>query len=125
MNFSKMNTLKDYRKDYSAFIADWKDAVIKSNKLIIVEGKKDRIALIKLGISSNYIRTLNAPLNSIIEMIAAEKKEVIILTDFDAHGRKLYAMLRQGFEYYGVPVDIILREALRKYTRVSHIEGIK
>ena len=57
-----------------------------SKKPIIVEGKRDQIALKNLGIKS---LTLKKPLYKIIETISEDNKGCIILTDLDKE-EKLY-----------------------------------
>ena len=95
-----------------------------SNKLIIVEGIKDKKALNKLGIT-NYIVVLSKkPIFEIIEDIAKITKDVIILTDFDKKGKELYGKLNSGLQKYGVKVDHYFREWLQKNTKLSHVEGI-
>ncbi len=94
-----------------------------SNKLIIVEGKKDRIALEKLGFK-NIAELSKKPLFQIIEDISNEHKECIILTDLDKKGKELYGKLNSGLSRLGVKVDNRFREFLQKNTRLSHIEGL-
>jgi len=94
-----------------------------SNTLIIVEGKKDRKALEKLGIK-NIIELSKKPLFQIIEDISCKNKECIILTDLDKKGKQLYGKLNSGLSRLGVRVDNKFREFLQKNTRLSHIEGI-
>ena len=125
MNFVKKNAVADYRNNYTVFLTDWINAIIESNKIIIVEGKKDKKALLELGVDDSQIVCLNSALYKIIDEIIFLKKEVIILTDFDTEGKKLYGVLKKGLEKEGVIVDNVFREALRRYTKVSHIEGMK
>lgn len=94
-----------------------------SNKLIIVEGKKDSIALKKLGLK-NIIELSKKPIFQIIEGVAHKNKECIILTDMDKKGKQLYGKLNSGLSRLGVKVDNKFREFLQKKTRLSHIEGL-
>jgi 5S rRNA maturation endonuclease (ribonuclease M5) len=94
-----------------------------SGKLIVVEGKKDRKALEKLGFR-NIIELNKKPLFQIIENISMKHKECIILTDLDKKGKQLYGKLNAGLCRLGVKVDNKFREFLQKKTRLSHIEGI-
>jgi len=95
-----------------------------SKKLIIVEGKKDRIALEKLGIK-NIIELSKKPLFQIIEDISHKNKECIVLTDLDKKGKQLYGKLNSGLSRLGVKVNNRFREFLQKNTRLSHIEGLR
>ena len=96
----------------------------KSNKLIIVEGPKDKKALNKVGIT-NYVVCLNKkPIFAIIEDVSKITDFVVILTDFDKKGKELYGKLNSGLQKYGVKVDHYFREWLQKNTKLSHVEGI-
>lgn len=91
----------------------------QSRKLIIVEGKKDVASLKELGLKN--IRQLNGPLFETIESI--EDKEVVLLTDLDAEGKKLYSNLKRQLDRRGVRIDNHLRDLLLK-AKLSHIEGL-
>ncbi|MDP2907005.1 MAG: toprim domain-containing protein [Nanoarchaeota archaeon] len=100
---------------------EWLENLRNSKKLIIVEGKKDKAALEKLGIT-NVVAILRKPLFSFIESIEAE--EVIILTDLDPEGKKLYSILKQGLQEKGIKIDNYFREYLFKKSKISQIEGL-
>ena len=102
-------------KDISSLIKDIK----KENKLVIVEGKKDKKALESLGIKN--IKTISKPLFKLVEEI--KEKEVVILTDLDKEGRKLYSKLKKDLTRNGKKVDDKLRKELFK-TKLRQIEGI-
>jgi 5S rRNA maturation endonuclease (ribonuclease M5) len=93
-----------------------------SDGVIIVEGKRDVKALAKLGISKTVIH-LDAPLFKVIERVAERAKQVIILTDLDEEGRKLYHELSIHFQRLGVKVDDTFRNLLFR-TPLRHIEGL-
>ena len=99
------------------------DKIKDSNILVIVEGKKDRIALKKLGLS-NITELSKKPLFQIVEEIANENKEIIILTDLDKKGKELYGKLSKDFQRYGVRINNELREFLFKNTKIRQIEGL-
>ena len=94
-----------------------------SNTLVIVEGKKDKIALQKLGIS-NVVELNKKPLFQIVEEIADLNEECIILTDLDREGKKLYGKLNSNLQKNGVKINNKFREFLFKYTKLRQIEGI-
>ena len=99
------------------------EKIKNSNTLVIVEGKKDKIALEKLGIKN--ISTLSKkPLFQIVEEIANANDECIILTDLDKKGKELYAKLNSNLQRHGVKIDNKLREFLFKNTKLRQIEGI-
>lgn len=94
-----------------------------SSKIIIVEGKKDKEALKKLGIK-NIIELSKKPLFQIIEEVADNEKECIILTDLDNKGKQLYGKINSGLQNLGVKVDNRFRNFLYKNTKLRQIEGI-
>ena len=92
----------------------------KKNMLTLCEGKRDVIALRKLGFM--HVRELDGPIYKIVESI--EKGTCIqLLVDFDEHGRGLYSRLNHEFRQRGVHIDNELREALFT-TGVQHVEGL-
>ena len=97
----------------------------KENPFIIVEGKKDRKALLELGLKNILVlnetgKSLYVKIEEFIEKIG--KKECIILTDLDKKGKKLYFILKKQFLEHGIKTNGRLREMLIK-ARISHIEG--
>ena len=108
---------------YSEELNEFIEKLKESNKLIIVEGEKDRKALEQLGIKK--IITLNKePLFKIVENISKEHKEVIILTDLDKKGKQLYGKLNSNMQRLGLRVDNRFRNFLLKKTKLRQIEGI-
>lgn len=106
-------------EEIQSFIEKIKD----SNTLIIVEGKKDRTALQKLGIK-NIVELSKKPLFQIVEDIANSNDECIILTDLDKEGKQLYSKLNSNLQKNGVKVDNKFRNFLFKHTKLRQIEGI-
>lgn len=105
---------------------DLREEIIKlreSDKLIIVEGKRDKAALEKLDIK-NIFTLSKKPLFHIIEEISGKEKGVVILTDLDIHGKELFGKLNSGLQHHGVNVDNKFREFLFKKTKLRQIEGI-
>ena len=94
-----------------------------SNTLIIVEGKKDKLALQKLGIN-NVVELNKKPLFEIVEDIANSNDECIILTDLDKEGKQIYSKLNSNLQKNGVKVNNKFREFLFKKTKLRQIEGL-
>lgn len=90
------------------------------NKLIIVEGKKDKLALQKLGLKNIII--LNKPLYKIVEEVKC--KEIVILTDLDKKGKQIYGYLSSNLQRFGVKIDNNFRNFLFKKTKLRQIEGL-
>ncbi len=89
-------------------------------KRILVEGKKDKKALEELGCT--LISTLeDKALFEVVE--AVREKEIVLLTDLDSEGKKLYSQLKNMFSQRGVIIDDRLRLILFKH-KVSNIESL-
>ena len=99
------------------------DKIKSSNILVIVEGKKDRSALEKLGII-NVVELSRKPLFQIVEEISYSNKECIILTDLDSKGKEMYGKLNSDLQKHGVKINSKFREFLFRHTKLRQIEGI-
>ncbi len=95
----------------------------ESNKIVIVEGREDKIALKKLGIS-NIIQLNKNPMYVVVEECISRGEDVIILTDLDKKGKELYGKLNHDLQRFGVKVDNRLREFLFRNTKLRQIEGL-
>lgn len=98
---------------------------ISDNKVaVIVEGKKDRAALRKIGIHSNIFVLNTKPLFAVAEEIAESCGEAVILTDLDDEGKKLYGKLNTLLQRLGITVNNDVRNFLFRNTKLRQIEGI-
>lgn len=102
---------------------EWLESLRQSGKAIIVEGPKDKAALEHFGIAVAAVLSEH-PLFAVAEQVAAKNHEVVILTDLDAEGKKLYGKLVTMLQQLGVRVDHEYREFLLKETDLAHIEGL-
>jgi len=91
--------------------------------LVIVEGKKDKHAMQKIGID-NVVELERKPLFAVVEEIAEKTKRCSILTDLDKKGKELYGKLKHGLQKHGVHIDDKLRNFLLKNTQIRQMEGI-
>jgi 5S rRNA maturation endonuclease (ribonuclease M5) len=105
-------------------LSDWCDRLSKSKKAIIVEGPKDKKSLRDVGISNNIIMLNKRPLYAVVEEAAEISKEIVILTDLDKEGKRLFGRLNSDLQRFGVRVDNCFREFLFKHTKLRQIEGI-
>ena len=101
-------------------LEDWIRELQQTQKLIIVEGKKDLKALASFGITK--VIQISGPFYKFIESI--EEKDVIILTDLDSEGKKLYSKLKHNLQKRGTRIDNKFREFLFT-TQVTTIESLK
>ena len=91
------------------------------DKCVIVEGKRDIIALKKLGFSNIF--ELKNSIFAVCEEVAKNNSEVVILMDLDNEGKLLYHKLKENFDRLGVKINDSFREVLFR-TKLSHIEGL-
>ncbi|MFH1399111.1 MAG: hypothetical protein ABIG95_03290 [Candidatus Woesearchaeota archaeon] len=105
----------------SMLIEEWVDLLRNYKGTIVVEGIKDQQALRELGIDS---LSLKGPLFELVENVATQGTKVLILTDLDKEGRKLYGKLKKDFVRHGVVIDSFFREWLFKNTKLRQIEGL-
>ena len=98
--------------------------------LIIVEGKHDVLALKGLGISNIFPMNGKSPVE-IVEKIYkyqnhlnCKESSVVILTDFDAEGKKLALMFKRLLQKYHIKVNPHLRNKLKRFGR-TRIEDFK
>lgn len=104
-------------------IDTWAEKLANSKKLVIIEGPRDEHALHLLEITNTY--ALNKkPLYKVVEEVAEQSKEVVILTDFDAEGKKLFAKLNTDLQKHKINVNTYFREFLYLNTSIRHIEHL-
>jgi 5S rRNA maturation endonuclease (ribonuclease M5) len=107
--------------------AEFQKELEKATKLlVVVEGKKDKLALEKLGFQNIFV--INETGKSLYEKIEeieikAKKKKICILTDFDKKGKKLYLLLKSELGEKKVKLNNAFRSILLKQN-ISHIEGL-
>ena len=102
------------------------EKIKQENILIVVEGFKDKKSLISLGFSHKRIFTLyKKPLFRVVEDVVKTEKRVVILTDLDSEGKKLYSKLKRDLSERGIYIDNKLRNFLFKYTKLRQVEGLK
>ncbi len=91
--------------------------------VIIVEGRRDEVALRNLGVETGIIRLSRLPLAE-VALIASQYHEVMILTDLDRKGEELARKLARYLEGYKCRVDTETREELKRIAR-KDIKGIE
>jgi dTMP kinase len=106
-------------------IEDWIKALREASKekIILVEGIKDKRALTSLGVK-NIVILKGRALFEVVEGVVKSGKECIILFDLDKKGRELFGRINSRLQHFGVKVDNRFREFLFKETKLRQIEGI-
>ena len=97
--------------------------------IIVVEGKRDEIALRRLGISKPILRTQSGKKREeLIDRIVqtrSDDEEVLILTDFDVEGAELAEYIERQLELKHIPVQKRLRGRIRKLmANLRHVEQL-
>ncbi len=91
------------------------------NYVVIVEGKNDLVVMKQLGYEK--VLTLNKPIYELVEQLMERKEKVMILTDMDKQGKRLFSTLKRELNNNGVMIDNSLREFLFR-KGFSTIEGL-
>jgi 5S rRNA maturation endonuclease (ribonuclease M5) len=95
-----------------------------SNSTVIVEGKRDKIALSKMGALS-LVDISGKSLESTIKTISLKNPEsVAILTDYDKEGEKQLKILTKGLNSQGIKIDNTLRKQIKSTFNIQKIEEI-
>ncbi|MGC8812085.1 MAG: toprim domain-containing protein [Candidatus Aenigmatarchaeota archaeon] len=89
---------------------------------IIVEGKKDEKPLKKLGFQK-IVKISGKPLEDILEEVR-NYKSVVILTDFDEEGRKIFSKLNKLLSSHRIKVHLFLRNKIKSTLKIKKIEEI-
>ncbi len=81
--------------------------------IVMVEGKRDRDALAKLGVTGEIVMTSQQSLLNLCESLARSKKDIIIMTDWDDRGEEVAGQILLYMETDGLRPDNTLRIKLR------------
>ncbi len=92
-----------------------------SKTLLLVEGKKDRIALEKAGLG-NVIEISGKRLEKVVDIIKEKQTAVAVLTDYDKEGIKQYKRLKRLLIADEIKVDDNIRRDFKMTFPVSKIE---
>jgi 5S rRNA maturation endonuclease (ribonuclease M5) len=98
----------------------------KAGAIIIVEGKRDIVALRKLGIRGHVETAAQQTLVEFSERIANDGKDVIILTDWDRRGDILSVKLKTYLRNLGTEPDLLIRERLKSLVKkeIKDVESL-
>ena len=93
------------------------------NEPILVEGIKDKKCLSKLGFKNVYpISGKSVP--EIIDELSLFRS-IVILTDFDAEGKKKAKLLNKLFESHGIKINTKFRYDFFSVFRIYKVEELK
>jgi len=106
--------MKDKGDAFIESVNKWVEAINALDCFIIVEGGRDFKSLVGLGIT-NEIAIINKGMH-LYEFIEQNEnkmkdKNVIILTDWDKKGKKLYDLLKKMLKGYGINDNAFYRKS--------------
>ncbi|MGP8337134.1 MAG: toprim domain-containing protein [Methanosarcinaceae archaeon] len=105
------------------------DELIKRSKdgaIIIVEGKRDVIALEKLGISGRIEIATHQSLLVFAESFANDTVPIIILTDWDRRGNILADKITTYLKNIGIMPDLLIRKRINTLVKkeIKDVESL-
>jgi 5S rRNA maturation endonuclease (ribonuclease M5) len=85
---------------------------VNQDSILVVEGKRDVIALKSLGFNGNFRLATHHSLVNFSEDLAKTGKQIVILTDWDRRGNILADKLVQNLHALGINPDMRIRELI-------------
>lgn len=83
--------------------------------IILVEGKRDRRALVENGFESRILECSSLPVHEIISRVEESgSRSALVLTDFDAHGRELFREISSALTGHGISLKNIYRKKIKE-----------
>jgi len=98
--------------------------LLESDSAVVVEGKKDREALLGLGVASERIFTVHGKPHEVAERVAAFSDRAYVLTDLDAAGEEIMSRIVPALEGSGVKPDVEMRRRMSGILQVRFFEEI-
>ena len=94
--------------------------------VLIIEGKKDKIALESLDIDADFFLLCkqNKSLEESTEEISKKYKRAILMLDQDKQGKKMEKIIAHYLQRTGVKVDRKLGKKLLKLANCNTVEGL-
>jgi len=99
-------------------------AALDEGAVVVVEGPNDAAALKTLGIEGRVEQLSRKPYAALAAELSGHCTEVIILTDFDAYGRKAAASLRDSFLNECVRTNLVFRDRFKKLVGYTEFEDV-
>jgi len=116
-----MRNFREYLKIENEKLLELKNVIDSLNSdidVIIVEGEKDRRALIKAGCKKEIIKCSSLSLaeieNKIFEISKNKKLRVAILTDFDEKGKEMNKLFVSHFQSIGIKINQFYRNKIKE-----------
>lgn len=95
----------------------------KSGILLLVEGKKDRKVLERVGLD-NIVEISGKQLDKVADIVNEKQSHIVILTDYDKEGIKQYKRLKSLLLADGIKINDRLRRDFKRTFLVNKIEEL-
>ncbi len=116
-----MRNLRSYLEKENERANELKNIINSLNSeidVIIVEGEKDRKALIKAGFKKDIIKCSSLSLaeieNKMSEISKNKKLRVAIFTDFDEKGKEMNKLFVSHFQGIGIKINSFYRNKIKE-----------
>ena len=98
----------------------------ESGAVIVVEGKRDIIALKKLGITGRIETSTHKPLLVFAESLAKDTTNIIIMTDWDRRGDILADKITTYLQNIGIVPDLAIRRRISSLVKreIKDVESL-
>jgi len=104
-------------EDYKILLKAIEDLKVKCERgsVVIVEGKRDKIALKNLGIKGEIIEISKIPISVLVDKVGC--REAVILTDWDYRGERILKQLERIIEFKDVTIRTRIMSVVKRYIR--------
>jgi len=104
-------------EEYNILLKAIEDLRIKceNGSVVIVEGRRDKIALESLGIKGEIIEISKIPNSVLVDKLGC--REAVILTDWDDRGERILKQLERIVEFKDVTIRAKIASVVKKYIR--------
>ena len=104
-------------EEYEDLLKAIEDLRIKCEEgsVVIVEGKRDKIALENLGVKGEIIEISKIPNSVLVDKLGC--REAVILTDWDYRGERILKQLERIIEFKDVTIRTRIMSVVKKYIR--------
>ncbi len=104
-------------EDYKILLKAIEDLKVKCERgsVVIVEGKRDKIALKNLGIKGEIIEISKIPNSVLVDKLGC--REAVILTDWDYRGERILKQLERIIEFKDVTIRTRIMSVVKRYIR--------
>ena len=116
MKYGNSREIREKHKKLDRLLAKMRNGVV------LVEGKRDKIAFGKLGIEAV---TVSGRIRGACEILAEEKRDIVIATDLDARGNEMARELTEELERYSIRADNESRVLLARILKMKYFEDVK